>query len=234
MPRNSVRTGKPPRRSRPFSFMERLKEIDRFFAGRSREHKTMNRLAEKLEKAGIPYAIIGGMAVQAQGHVQTTDDVDVLLTREGYDTFMRRFVPKSYDRVEGWSRRFLDRRQDISIDTWITGFYPGSGEPGPIAFPDPAQVSETINNVQFVNLLTLIRLKLAAGRFSDLGDVGSLIRIHKLDESFLGKLHAVLHRGFIACLEENRREAQNDEWKSRAAEQLDREQSLKTHRNRHR
>jgi hypothetical protein len=60
-----------------FSFTQRLKEIDRFFQGRSPIHQTMRRLARKLEEAETPYAIIGGMAVNAHGYVQTPDDVDI-------------------------------------------------------------------------------------------------------------------------------------------------------------
>lgn len=51
--------------------------------------------------------------------------------------------------------------------------------------------------------MTLIQLKLAAHRHRDFADVVNLITVHKLDESFLKRLHQSLHADFIECLEEN-------------------------------
>lgn len=182
-----------------------------FFQGRDQVHKTMRRLVKRLEKAGIPYAVMGGMAVNAHKYQRTTGDLDVLLTAEGFEEFKKRFVPKQYDTVEGRARRFTDCTNEIGLDILITGRYPGSGKPGPIVFPDPDEVSETVNQVRVVDLVTLIQLKLAARRHRDFGDVVELIRFNELDESFLNKLHPSVRRDFIECLEEKRRE---DEYES--------------------
>ena len=58
----------------------------------------------------------------------------------------------------------------------------------------------------------LIQLKLAAQRYADFADVVFLIRTHNLDESFLPQIHPSVHRDFIECLEEKRRE---DEYNAR-------------------
>jgi hypothetical protein len=206
-----------------FSFDRRLKEIDMFFEGRGKEHKTMRRLVQNLRKAKIAYAIMGGMAVNAHHYERTTKDVDILLTEQGFQEFRRRFVPKSYDPVTGRPRRFLDRRHGVTFDVLVTGLFPGSGAPGPIAFPDPAAVSETILKMQVVNLPTLIQLKLAARRYRDFGDVVELIRFNGLDESFLKKLHPAVHRDFIECLEEKRRDDEYEARQDRMLEQKIRE-----------
>jgi hypothetical protein len=194
------------------SFWARLKEIDLFFEGRGREHKTLRRLVANLEKAKIPYAIIGGMAVNAHHHRQTTHDVDVLLTPEGFAEFRRRYVPKSYGPVPGRSRRFLDRRHKIIVDVRLAGSFPRVGGSGPVVFPDPAEVSEIIGEMRVVNLVTLVHLKLAARRYRDLGDVGWLIRSNNLDDSLNEHLHPSVRGDFIKCLEENRRD---DEFEAR-------------------
>src|SRR5262249_36510854 len=124
-------------RTRPVSFWKRLKELSMFFQGRDEVHKTMRRLAKRLDKANIPYVIVGGMAVFAHHYRRATDDVDILLTPEGFAEFCRLFVPKSYDKLPKRSRRFVDRKNDITLDVLVTGFFPGSGKPGPIAYPDP-------------------------------------------------------------------------------------------------
>jgi hypothetical protein len=190
----------------PFDFWHRLKEIDMFFEGRGREHTTLRRLVKRLEKANIPYALMGGMAVNAHRHERTTKDVDVLLTPEGVAEFCLRFVPKNYERVPKRARRFVDRLNRVSIDVLVTGHFPGSGKRGPIAFPDPAAVSQLIKDVRVVDLRTLIELKLAARRHQDFADVVNLIRVHDLDESFADRLHPTLRRDYIECLEEKRRE----------------------------
>src|SRR5437763_12440311 len=88
------------------SFDERLKELDMFFEKKDPVHKTMRRLVKRLKKAGIAYAVVGGMAVFAQGYRRTTNDLDVLLTAEGFDEFCKQFVPDDYERHEGRPRRF--------------------------------------------------------------------------------------------------------------------------------
>lgn len=198
--------------TKPYSFTERLKEIDLFFQKKDPVHQTMRRLARRLDRAHIAYAIIGGMAVNAHKYIRTTADVDFLLTPEGFAEFQRLFVPKYYDNVPQRARRFVDRRSKVRVDILLTGRFPGTGRPGPIAFPDPKSVRETIDNYPFIDLATLIELKLAARRHRDFGDVVELIRYNDLDESFAEKLHASLRGDYLECLEEKRRE---DEYEAR-------------------
>src|SRR5262249_17886134 len=126
-----------PSNQRPPDFWERLKQLDRFFEGRDEVHQTMRRLVRRLAKANIAYAVVGGMAVFAQGYRRATNDVDILLTREGFAEFQRLFVPKHYGTIPNRSRRFVDRANEINVDILVTGRFPGSGKPGPIPFPDP-------------------------------------------------------------------------------------------------
>jgi hypothetical protein len=183
-----------------------VKEIDWFFQKNDRVHKSMRRVVKRLEKARIPYAIVGGMAVNAHGHERTTKDVDLLLTAEGLAEFQRRFVPKNYDGVERRPRRFADRTNQVMLDVLVTGCFPGSGKPGPIAYPDPSAVGEIIETTRVVDLTTLIQLKLAARRYQDFADVVALIRVHDLDEAYADRLHPSVRDDYIECLEEKRRE----------------------------
>ena len=177
-----------------------------FFEGKDSVHQTMRRVAQKLEESGIPYAVVGGMALVAHGYERTTRDVDVLLTSEGLEAFRQQFVGKSYDPAPQRTRRFVDRVNGVTIDVLVTGLYPGSGRPGPIAYPDPTAVNETIDSIRVVCFETLVELKLAAGRHRDFGDVVELIRIHDLDESFAARLPPSLRADYVECLEEKRRE----------------------------
>src|SRR5713101_5579062 len=122
-------------KTKPLGFLEGVKEIDKFFQGRDPVHLSMRRIAKRLEKAGIPYAVVGGMAVFAHRYRRTTDDVDLLLTPDGLSGFRRLFVPTSYDAVPKRPRRFVDRVSNVTLDILVTGRFPGSGKPGPIAYP---------------------------------------------------------------------------------------------------
>jgi hypothetical protein len=183
-----------------------------FFNRRDPVHQTMRRLTKCLEKAGIPYAIMGAMAVNAHGARRTTDDVDILLTAAGLDEFRKKFVGKLLDDVAGRPRRFVDRKNKVGVDVLVTGRYPGRGEPGPISFPEPTAASVEIDKIRVLKLPELIQLKLAAQRYYDFGDVVFLIRVHNLDETFLQQLHPSIHKDFIECLEEKRRD---DEYQAR-------------------
>jgi hypothetical protein len=151
------------------------------------------------------------MAVFAHKHRRATDDVDILLTREGFEEFRRFFVPRDYAPLPKRTRRFVDRTSRVSMDVLVTGMFPGSGKPGPIAYPDPVAVSESKASVRVINLQTLVQLKLAARRYQDFADVVALIRAHDLDEAFAQRLHPSVRRDYIECLEEKRREDEYEE-----------------------
>jgi hypothetical protein len=196
-----------PRARDPDSgFQERLKEIDRFFAGCSQVHKAMRRLVLRLERFEMPYAIVGGMAVNAHGHRQTTDDVDVLLKEEDFVRFEKLFLKTKYDLASGRRWRLIDRINGIPVDIVLTGTAPGYFRPVPIVYPDPTAEADLIDHVSYLNLRRLIEVKLAMRRYRDLGDVAALIRVHDLTGAFVEQLHPTLHGDYLLCLEEKRRE----------------------------
>jgi len=142
-----------------FSFRQRLMEIDMFFQGTDRVHQTMRRVARYLDQSGIGYAIVGGMAVNAHHHERTTRDVDFLLTSEGFAAFRRVAEVGEFDPIPGRPRRFIDRTTHITFDVLVTGHFPGSGQPGPISYPDPSDVGQKMDELQVVDLPTLIQLR---------------------------------------------------------------------------
>src|SRR5438067_1013246 len=204
--------GEPASAARPFSFEERLREISMFFDGTDRVHQAMRKVAELFEQNKIDYAIVGGMAVNAHRHARTTADVDVLLRPEGL-AFVRKLAAQGLlNPTAHRSRRFTEPSTGVQLDVLVTGSFPGSGKPGPIPFPDPNAVAQTIENFRCINLKTLIELKLAAHRYQDFADVVNLIRANDLDESYAAQLHPSVRADYIECLEEMRRE---DEYERR-------------------
>jgi hypothetical protein len=191
---------------------QRLREISMFFNGTDHVHQAMRRLAELFEQHNIAFAIMGGMAVNAHRHARTTGDVDFLVRAEGL-TAIRQLVEQGVlQAVPGRTRRFVEPTTEVTFDVLVAGLYPGSGKPGPIAFPEPTSVRHTVNNLPYVDLKTLIELKLAAHRYQDFADVVSLIRVNNIDGSYAPQLHESVRKDFIECLEEKRRE---DEYENR-------------------
>jgi hypothetical protein len=198
--------------SKPLSgFWRSVLEVDMFFQGKDPVHKALRAIIKRFDKAGIAYAVVGGMALKAHNFRRMTDDLDLLVTPEGLEEFRRRYVPRYYEETPQRRRRLTDKANKVTIDFLVTGRFPGTGEPGPIAFPDPSAVSELRDEARVVDLATLVQLKLAARRYQDFADVVALIRANALDESFAERLHPTVRQDYVECLEEMRREDEYEE-----------------------
>ena len=57
-----------------------LREASAHFEGQSGVYRTLLNLARRLDGEGIPYAVVGGMALGKYGYARMTEDVDVLMT----------------------------------------------------------------------------------------------------------------------------------------------------------
>ena len=145
----------------------------------------LERLAERLTQLEIPYAIVGGMALNAYGYERATSDVDVLVRREDLEIFKKTFLGRGYlERFPG-SKGLRDTNQNVKIDVILAGEYPGDGLEKPVAFPDPAQKAVRGERFALLPLETLVELKIASGmtaphRLRDLADVIELIRVNGL------------------------------------------------------
>lgn len=158
-----------------------LETATSYFMGNADVQGAALALASRLDEAGIPYVIAGALALAAHGYLRVTDDVDVLLTREGLAEFKRRFLGLGYVEQFSGSKGLRDAQRNVKIDVLIAGDFPGDGKPKPVAFPDPAQVAERGERFAVLPLERLIELKLASGisaphRLRDLADVLELVR----------------------------------------------------------
>lgn len=157
-------------------------------------HLATARLCQKLEELAIPYAICGGMAVNAHGHRRETIDIDVLLTAEGMQRFKQEALGRGWLEKFAGSRGVKDTDRGVPIDILVTGGIPGDGTPRGVSFPDPAVAAIELAGKRYLTLAKLIELKLASGlsapdRLQDFADVISLIRANALGEQFAATLH---------------------------------------------
>ncbi len=171
-----------------------LREASAYFAGKSGVHQTLLNLARRLDEEGIPYAVIGGMALGRHGLARMTEDVDVLMTLEGLVAFQVGCVGKGYvPAFAGAIKTFRDADTQVRIEIITTGEYPGDGKPKPVVFPDPAEASVEVEGVCVLTLEKLVELKLASGmsaphRLRDLADVQDLVGALNLPAEFAERL----------------------------------------------
>ncbi len=179
-----------------------IAHVGRFFMRDDPVHQSLREIARRLDDLGIDYAVLGGMALVAHGYDRTTADVDVLISPDGLKTAHASLEGLGYVTPFDGSKNLRDTRTGVRIEFVITGQYPGDGKPKPVAFPDPAQVSEVIGQVRYVRLPTLVELKLASGmtnpgRLKDLADVQELTRALSLDDAFADKLNPWVREKFL-------------------------------------
>src|SRR3984893_16956753 len=140
-----------------------LREGSMHFEKESAVHKTLRKITKRLQDLGIPYALVGGMAMFFHGYRRFTEDVDILVTRDGLEEVHRQLEGLGYVPPFAGSKHLRDAEYGVKIEFLVTGDYPGDGKPKPIAFPDPDPASIDIGGVRVLQLPRLIELKLASG-----------------------------------------------------------------------
>jgi len=158
-----------------------LDEGSKHFDESNAVHRALRRITARLTELGIPFAVVGGMAMFLHGFRRFTEDVHILASRAGLEEIHRKLEGIGYVPPFQGSKQLRDAELGVRIEFLVTGEYPGDGKPKPVEFPDPGQVVVNLSGVPVANLPTLINLKLASGmtnpnRLKDLSDVQELIR----------------------------------------------------------
>jgi hypothetical protein len=168
-------------------------EVDLFFGKENEVYKSLRRIAERLDALGVPYALVGGLALNEHGYERLTVDVDLLVTPDGLKTIHEKLQGLGYLPPFAGSKHLKDTTTGVRIEFLITGQYPGDGKPKPVVFPDPAKEAVDIGGIKVLNLPKLVDLKLASGlsnerRARDIVDVQELIAALKLPRDFAEQL----------------------------------------------
>jgi hypothetical protein len=171
-----------------------LNEGGMHFEKESAVHKTLQRIARRLDELNIPYAVAGGMALFFHGFRRFTEDIDILVTRESMQRVHHELEGLGYVPPFAGSKNLRDTQSGVRIEFLISGDYPGDGRPKPVAFPHPESASVELEGIRFLALPALIELKLASGmtnprRGKDLVDVQELIDLLRLSADFADKLN---------------------------------------------
>ncbi len=175
----------------------------RFFMGEGTLNETLRRVANDLRRHGIDYNVIGAVALNNFGYRRFTEDIDLLLTREGLEKFRNELIGKGYrPAFEGAAKKFRTTAENVTVEIIVSGEFPGDGKPKPVVFPDPGESEVEIDGIKTVSLEKLIELKLASGmtaphRLKDLADVQELIKIKDLTADFAEKLNPFVREKYL-------------------------------------
>jgi len=166
-------------------FEAALERIGAYFMDSSPLHNAAAAIARRLGDLGIDYAIAGALCLAAHGVVRATEDVDVLIARDGLARFKENWLSGGNVDLRPGGKGVRDTENGVKIDFLIEGDYPGDGKPKPVRFPSPADVGVEAGRFRVVNLPRFVELKLASGmtaphRLQDLADVLRLIGAVKL------------------------------------------------------
>lgn len=178
-------------------------EADRQIEHEGRVWQTLRRVAAELDRLGIPYSIVCGIALQHHGIERSTQDVDLLIgSARDLDRAHAGLVGHGFNRKGPQSRHLRDEVTRVRVKFLIAGEYPGDGKPKSVRFPAPGEVAEVSpEGLRFVNLKTLIELKLASARsaphrIKDRADVLELIHLLSLSPNFADQLDAYVQQDF--------------------------------------
>ena len=163
-----------------------------------------------LRDAGVPHAILGGVAVCLHGYQRNTVDLDLLVRREDQAKIRETLEETGLQ----WSAEQVEFRTagGVAVQFLIAGNR--AGKDSDVYFPDPGdeQVTAEIEGLSVLTLARLIETKLASGSgnmrrmYQDFADVMSLIVARKLDRSFARHLHKSLRPTFRKLVEQSRGE----------------------------
>lgn len=167
-------------------------------------------LSRHLAQEGIPFALIGALALRHYGYVRHTEDIDILTTREGLDRIHARLVGRGLLRAPGLRKSLRDTEHDVDIDIVTAGEHAGSPE-SPVEYPPPTSAAFVdVGGLRVPTLAALVEFKIASGvwghRAQDLADVQRLIRANALTEAFAVRLAPTLRERFLDLLRESRLE----------------------------
>ncbi len=174
----------------------------RFFMGEGILNETLRRVTKDLENHQIDYSVIGAVALNQHGYRRFTEDIDLLLTRDGLQKFRNELIGRGYrPAFEGATKKFRTTEENVTVEIITSGEFPGDGKEKPVQFPNPNENQIEIDGIKTLTLEKLIELKLASGmtaphRLKDLADVQELIKLKNLSAEFAEKLNPFVREKF--------------------------------------
>ena len=154
-----------------------------------------------LADAGVPYRIVGGLAVVHHGYARMTEDIGLLVIRDAIARLDPLLAAHGFEHANH-PTQLRHSASGVRIDLLVEGHT--IARPGALPFPSPEQTAGSASDPSVVALPVLIELKLQAKRHQDLADVVALLK--GLDDARYIQLEAAVaakHRVELARLRDD-------------------------------
>jgi hypothetical protein len=121
-------------------------------------------LRRRLAEEGIPFAVIGALALRQYGFVRATEDIDILTTPEGLKKIHSTLVGRGLvPRGTGLRKLLCETEHEVNIDVRTSGEHAGSDD-SPTVYPPPdSDAFVDIDGVRFPTMEALVEFKIARG-----------------------------------------------------------------------
>jgi hypothetical protein len=172
---------------------------ERAFMAAEKVKERLRRSTAALDRAGVPYAVVGGNAVAEwvarvdEDAVRNTRDVDILIRRSDLDAAKAALEPAGFVHVKSFGvDMFLDGpegRPTQAIHLLFAGeiIREGDNTAAPVV-----EESEPAAEFRVISLEALVRMKLTAFRLKDRVHLLDLIGVGQIDQTLLSRLPAIL------------------------------------------
>jgi hypothetical protein len=155
----------------------------------------LKRAVEALERASIPYAVVGGNAVAEwvgradQGGVRNTRDVDILIRRSDFEAVKTALAAVGFIfRHSSGIDMFLDGPGAKARDAIHILFANEKVRPDAIAPSPDVTESESGTTFRTISLDALVRMKLTSYRLKDQVHLNDMIDVGLIDDSWPARL----------------------------------------------
>jgi len=168
----------------------------------------LRRVTSALEAAGVPYAVVGGNAVQIwvaqvdESAVRNTRDVDIILKREDLERAKAALGPAGFVYHHSASvDMFLDGPDAKARDAVHVVF---AGEKVREEYPEPVpavDACEIEGGVRTLRLEDLVRMKLTSYRDKDRTHLRDMLEVGLLDQSWVSRFSPELQERLQALID---------------------------------
>jgi hypothetical protein len=149
----------------------------------------------------------GGWAVWHHGFTERlTLDVDIALPQTRIDEFLQVASVSGFTivpRRQGRWPKLLHKETGVKVDILPEGARPGTAsKPAPTTIPSPAAMGAEGSTLRYMNLSSLVELKIAAGRDKDRADVVVLLRANEEGIDAIRQHLASVHPKYVIIFDE--------------------------------
>ncbi len=165
-----------------------------------------------LGREGVPFAVIGALAMFQHGYVRHTEDIDIVTTPGGLQVIHDKLIGRGLvPRAAGLRKKLRNTIHQVDVDVIQSGEHAGAAD-SPVVYPDPtsAAFGTEVDGVRYATLESLVTFKIGSGvwgrRPRDLADVIELVKANSLDEGWGERLQPELRAKFVELVEASRLE----------------------------